>query len=97
MELELNENGINVVLSFDESEDFNKGEFLVAINNLVEMLKDCSNVNIQITSEDDTNTDPEDDFGTAEILADMEEDFVVFDDEDESVDDESEEDESTKI
>ena len=67
MELELNENGINVVLSFDESEDFNKGEFLVAINNLVEMLQDCSNVNIQITSEDDTNTDPEDDFGKNQV------------------------------
>ena len=77
MNLNMVEHGLVVSVSFSESEDFDNGPVLAAINALVEALKECDEVSVSISSEYVADSD------AYEVLADMENEFAIDQDEDE--------------
>ena len=85
MELNMTEHGLDVNVSYNESDDFDNAVVLSLVNQLVEALRDVEDVNVSITSEYVINEDAE------EVLADMESEYT---DEDDSEEDESDEDDS---
>jgi hypothetical protein len=85
MELNMTEHGLDVNVSYNESDDFDNAVVLSLVNQLVEALRGVEDVNVSITSEYVINEDAE------EVLADMESEYT---DEDDSEEDESDEDDS---
>jgi len=85
MELNMTEHGLDVNVSYNESDDFDNAVVLSLVNQLVEALRGVEDVNVSITSEYVINEDAE------EVLADMESEYT---DEDDSEEDESDEEDS---
>ena len=92
MELNMTEHGLDVNVSYNESDDFDNAVVLSLVNQLVEALRDVEDVNVSITSEYVINEDAD------EVLAYMENKFAVEtyeDDSEEESDEEVSEDKSS--
>ncbi len=81
MNLNMTEHGLNVNISYNESDDFDNAEILSLVNRLVEVLRDVEDININISSEFVIDSDAD------EVLEDMASEYEEeSDDEDESHD-----------
>ena len=85
MNLNMTEHGLDVNISYSESDDFDNAEVLSLVNRLVEALRGVEDVNISISSEFVIDAD--------EVLEDMASEYEEeSDDEDDSEDESHDED-----
>jgi hypothetical protein len=88
MNLNMTEHGLDVNISYSESDDFDNAEILSLVNRLVEALRGVEDVNISISSEFVIDADSDE---VLEHMASKYEDSEEDHNEDESDEDESDE------